>query len=72
MRSDLVARLWRARRRHDHVDAMLEHDGVTWRLSFLRNDRPLLTMDYADREIARVEAKRRLRELQRAGWTVHW
>jgi len=72
MLRDLAARLWRARRRHDHVDAVLNHDGTSWRLQFLRNDRMLITMSYPDREAARSEAKRRLKELQRAGWTVHW
>lgn len=72
MLRDLAARLWRARRRHDHVDAVLQRDGATWRLQFLRNDRLLLTMNYPDRETARADARGRLKDLQRAGWTVHW
>jgi hypothetical protein len=72
MLADLTARLWRARRRHDHLDALLQQEGASWRLQFFRNDRLLLTWSYPDRETARAEARRRLHELQRAGWTVHW
>jgi hypothetical protein len=60
------------RRRHDHIDAELrEHDGQ-WQLEFLRNGRLLLRWCFGDPSAARQEAGRRLRELQRAGWTVHW
>ena len=72
MTRDLNSRLWRARRRHDHLDAVLRPEGSQWRLQYYRNDRLLLTWNYPDRDTARAEARRRLRELQRAGWTVHW
>jgi hypothetical protein len=65
-------RLWRVRRRHDHIDAELGEDAGAWRLEFLRNDRRLLTWRFADRPAAEAEADRRLRDLQRAGWTLHW
>ena len=65
-------RLWRARRRHDHIDAVLRRDGRDWLLQFLHNDRSLLTWPYPDEASARAEAAARLRALQRAGWTVHW
>lgn len=60
------------RRRHDHIDAVIHHEAAVWRLQFLLNDQPLVTWHYADREDASTEATGRLRELQRAGWTVHW
>lgn len=69
---DLQQRLWRARRRHDHVDAVLRRDGAVWLLQFLHNDRSLLSWSYPDAEPARAEATLRLKALQRAGWNVHW
>jgi hypothetical protein len=68
----LGVRLWRARRRHDHVDAVLRQDGAGWLLQFFHNDRSLLAWPYPDPESARAEAAERLRALQRAGWNVHW
>jgi hypothetical protein len=71
-RPALVDRLWRARRRHDHVDAALRADESSWQLQFFRNDRLLLSWTYPDRETATAEAGRVLSDLQRAGWNVHW
>jgi hypothetical protein len=65
-------RLWRVRKRHDHLDALLRGRGHHWTLEFRRNDRPLVARDFGSRAAARAEADARLRELQRAGWTVHW
>jgi hypothetical protein len=69
---DLRARLWRARRRHDHIDAMLRHVAAGWDLIYLRGERPLVTLRFADRAAAVADADRRLRDLLRAGWNVHW
>jgi hypothetical protein len=66
-------RLWRARRLHHHIDALLvdgQADG--WELVFLHDDRPLMAWPFASRELATAEADRRLAELFRAGWNVHW
>jgi len=65
-------RLWRARRRHVHIDADLSRDGRRWALTFLRNDRPLARIDFASEKAARAVARAKLRELQIAGWTEHW
>jgi hypothetical protein len=65
-------RLWRARRRHVHIDAILERVGRSWVLRFLRNDRPLAALDYPDEGAARSAARVRLRQLEMAGWTDHW
>jgi len=70
--SDVDVRLWRARRRHDHIDAVLRRDGRAWLLLFLHNDRPMLGWRYPDDASARAEAAARLAALQRAGWNVHW
>lgn len=68
----LSTRLWRARRRHDHLDAMLaEHDG-RWVLQFILNDRVIVSWPFAARDDGAGEAATRLQELQRAGWNVHW
>jgi hypothetical protein len=69
---DLQARLWRARRQHDHLDARLELRDGQWVLEYVHNDRSMLEWRFATREEAAAEADRRLRELQRAGWNVHW
>lgn len=70
--SDLQARLWRARRRHHHIDATLHQTDAGWQLAFTRDDRPMVTWTFPDREAAVEDAQRRLAELQRAGWAVHW
>ena len=65
-------RLWRVRRRHAHIDALLRRRGSAWDLRFTRNERVLITQEFADREGAHAAAETRLRELQRAGWNTHW
>ena len=65
-------RIWRVRRRHAHIDALLRPRGASWDLRFTRNDRVLLTQEFADREAASAAAETRLRDLQRAGWNLHW
>ena len=69
---DLQARLWRVRKRHDHIDALLVETGDGWQLQFGRNDRPLVSWRFDTQGEAQCEADKRLRELQRAGWTSHW
>jgi len=70
--SGVDLRLWRARRRHDHIDAVLTQAESGWTLEFFHNDRRMLTWPFPDAESARAEAMARLRALQRAGWNVHW
>jgi hypothetical protein len=69
---DLQDRLWRVRKRHDHIDALLRETSEGWRLQFGRNDRPLIVWEFATERDARQEAERKLKELERAGWTSHW
>ncbi|HUL75461.1 MAG TPA: hypothetical protein VLT86_20275 [Vicinamibacterales bacterium] len=71
-RADLADRLWRVRKRHDHIDAVLHASPAGWELQFGRNDRPLVVWQFATEAEARREADARLKELQRAGWTSHW
>jgi DNA polymerase IIIc chi subunit len=65
-------RLWRARRRHDHIDVVLREDERGWVLEYTRNDRRLVERTYATEEAAREDAASRLKELRRAGWVDHW
>jgi hypothetical protein len=65
-------RLWRARRRHDHIDAVLRRSDNAWVLEFSRNDRLMVTRRFARQASARAEARTRLNELMRAGWIDHW
>lgn len=71
-RADLSERLWRVRRRHDHIDAVLRPRGAQWELQFFRNNRLMFGWRRAKREAACLEADVKLHELQRAGWTTHW
>jgi hypothetical protein len=67
-----IHRLWRMRRRHDHIDATLAAAGAAWELTYLRNDRTMLAWRYPDEVDARRDADTRRRELERAGWVSHW
>ncbi len=70
--ADLRDRLWRVRKRHDHIDAQLREMSGGWTLQFARNDRPLIVWEFPTEPEARCEAERKLKELERAGWTSHW
>ena len=65
-------RIWRLRRRHNHIDAVLRSEAGACELTYSRNDRPLIRRQFANEELARADADERLHELQRAGWVVHW
>jgi hypothetical protein len=65
-------RLWRARRRHHYIDALLRDSDAGSVLEFRRNGRSLVTWRFATREAASAEAMTRLRDLERAGWNTHW
>lgn len=65
-------RLWRVRKRHDHVDAVLRVTESTVELRYFWNDRLLAGLPYATEQAARAEGTRQRRELERAGWTEHW
>ena len=72
MIDDLRDRLWRVRRRTHRIDAILRRARGGWELTFARNAKPLVSSVFDTRAKAVSDADRRLRELQRAGWTVHW
>jgi hypothetical protein len=64
--------LWRVRRRHDHIDAVLRVLETEWELEYRRNDRPMIAWRFEARADVDAEARSRLQALQRAGWTTHW
>ena len=68
----VVRRLWRARRRHVHIDAMLQQCEGAWEVSYSRDERPLMSRRFDTETAARADADARFRELQRAGWIDHW
>ena len=70
--TDVLRRLWRARRRHAHIDAMLRQSAGGWEVSYSRDNRPLMSRRFDTEEDARADATARFRELQRAGWIDHW
>lgn len=67
-----TTRVWRARKRHDQIDAVLVREGARCELRFLLNRRLLLSLPCMSDAEARAAADARLRELQRAGWNPHW
>lgn len=71
-RWDLTHRLWRLRRRADHLDASLRQTDAGWELTFALNDRCLVATTFSIRSLAEADAESRRQELVRAGWTPHW
>jgi hypothetical protein len=69
---DPARRLWRARRRHDAIDAVLIARPSGCELRYVRNGRVLVAWPFDSPETAVREAESRLDALQRAGWTSHW
>jgi hypothetical protein len=65
-------RLWRVRKRYDHIDAEIRQRGPDWELRISRNGRRLVSWRFPDRDAASAEAASRLRDLERSGWHTHW
>ena len=70
--ADGPLRLWRARKRHDAIDAVLHGSDADAEIEFRFNGRTLVRRRYASIAAARDAADARLRELQRVGWNEHW
>ena len=70
--TDPRRRVWRVRRRHDHIDAELCQRGGSWELCYRHNDRVLLVWRYDSQASALAEADARLDALVHAGWAMHW
>ena len=65
-------RLWRVRRAHTWIDAQLACASGAIEVQFFIDGERVLTRAFPTRALATAEADRRLRDLQRAGWTTHW
>ena len=72
MATDPSRRIWRVRRRHDHIDAELCRSHATWELCYRHNGRVMLVWRYDSQASALREADARLGALVRAGWATHW
>jgi hypothetical protein len=66
------ARVWRVRKRHDHIDAVIGSTRDGYEAAFYWNDRLLIALPFADRPAAEREVEARRRALHEVGWTVHW
>ena len=65
-------RLWRVRKDHTWIDAQVPSRPNAVDLQFLFDGERVFTRQFPTRALATAEAQRRLRDLQRAGWTTHW
>ena len=65
-------RIWRVRKRYDHIDAEIQRLSSDWELRITRNGRRLLSWRFPTRAAASADAASRLRELERSGWHSHW
>lgn len=65
-------RLWRVRKDHTWIDAQLASRSGVVEVQFFLDGERVLTREFPTRALASAEADRRLRDLQRAGWTTHW
>jgi hypothetical protein len=66
-------RLWRVRKQHVWIDARMcasPRGGVI--LGFYYDGTLMFERACATADLARADADRRLRDLQRAGWNTHW
>ena len=65
-------RLWRVRKDHTWIDAQVSTGPAAVEVQFFIDGERVLTRAFPTRALATEEADRRLRDLQRAGWTTHW
>lgn len=65
-------RLWRARKDHTWIDALLTDIDEAVEVQFFLDGALLVKRAFPTRAIAAADAERTLRELQRAGWNTHW
>ena len=70
--SRLGERVWRARKNHTWIDAQLHAAVEGVELQFYYDGSLVLSRVWPTREDAVAHANRQLRELQRAGWNLHW
>jgi hypothetical protein len=67
-----VVRLWRVRKSRTSIDARLTERPSGFEVQFFLDGERVFTRAFPTRALATADADRRLRDLQRAGWTTHW
>ena len=72
MANDSRVRLWRVRKNHTWIDAQVATGPATVRVQFFLDGERVFSREFPNRTLATADAERRLRDLQRAGWTTHW
>ena len=67
-------RLWRARKNHTWIDAQVKPaaDAAGFELLFYYDGTLVLNRSWPTQADAVAHAARQLRDLQRAGWNLHW
>jgi hypothetical protein len=65
-------RLWRVRKNHTWIDAQLISAAAAIELQFFLDGERVFSRAFPTRALATADAQRRLRDLQRVGWTTHW
>ena len=68
----LGERVWRLRKLHQQVDAILRDDAAGTELRFFYNGSLAYTRRWETADEARGEAAAKRAELERDGWTAHW
>jgi len=67
-----TVRLWRVRKDHTWIDAQVSTGPRGVDVHFFLNGERVFSRPFSTRARATADAERRLRDLQRAGWTTHW
>jgi len=65
-------RIWRLRKRHHQVDALLRVDEEGVEIRFLYDGTLTYSRRWPARAIALAHAAEKREELERSGWTMHW
>lgn len=67
-----AVRLWRVRKANTWIDAQLISGSAAIEVRFFLDGERVFSRTFPTRALATDDARHRLRELQRAGWTTHW
>ena len=65
-------RIWRLRKRHHQVDALLREHEDGAEVQFLYDGTLTYGRHWPGREAALAHAAEKRAELERSGWTMHW
>jgi hypothetical protein len=68
----LGERVWRLRKLHQQVDAVIRDDEAGTELRFFYNNELAYRRRWETADEARQEAAAKRAELERDGWTAHW